>query len=203
MKPLRAVILLSFLILFAFEIHADLDTLVSECESCHGPQGASGNNDIPIIGGQSADYILTSLRNYQVWSRPCIKSARRYGDTTLPITDMCKVTGDLEPADLEALAGHFSSLPFVPAVQEFDTVKAAEGNQLHAAQCEYCHTEGGRVPGRGPRLAGQWMNYLKVGMKYIPTGEHLVPPSMEKKIVQLTEHELDALMNYYASQQGR
>ena len=87
----------------------------------------------------------------------------------------------------------------MPAVQEFDPEAAAAGEKLHAERCAECHLEGGTKPGRGPIIAGQWTEYLREGMKYIPTGEHLVPPIMEREIVELTDADLDALMNYYAS----
>jgi len=60
---------------------------------------------------------------------------------------------------------------------------------------------GGKTAGRAPRLAGQWVPYLKSTLKYIPTGEHLVPPMMERKITDFSAEEINALMNYYASQQ--
>ncbi len=181
----------------------DIDTLIAtECEGCHGPAGVSGNPDIPSIGGQSADYILVSLGAYQEWGRPCVKSAYRYGDTTRPVSNMCKVTENLTEEDFKALSAHFSALPWVPARQEFDPAGAAVGAELHETLCENCHTGGGSGPGIGPKLAGQWTVYLREGLKYVPTGEHLVPPLMENKIIELSDDELDALMNFYASQQA-
>ena len=45
---------------------ADLEALKKECDSCHGPQGASTDNDVPIIGGQPSKYIADSLALYQI-----------------------------------------------------------------------------------------------------------------------------------------
>ena len=50
-------------------------------------------------------------------------------------------------------------------------------------------------------MAGQWIPYLRVSLKYVPTGEHLVPPRMEKEVTALSAEDLDSLMNFYASQQ--
>lgn len=178
---------------------ADLESQIAQCEDCHGPNGISGHADMPTIAGQSEEFILDTLAAYQVWDRPCVKSAWRYGDTSRPVTTMCAVTEPLTDEDFKAIAAHFAALPFIPAVQEYDAEAAAKGEQLHAERCESCHVEGGTKPGRGPILAGQWTEYLREGMKYIPTGEHLVPPAMERKIVELTDADLDALMNFYAS----
>jgi cytochrome c553 len=96
--------------------------------------------------------------------------------------------------------------PFNPfrtgvAKQAFDPALAAEGATLQQEQCESCHEQGGVVAGRGPRLAGQWMPYLKSSLKFVPTGEHLVPPAMEKKVAGETDTEINAILNFYASQQ--
>jgi sulfide dehydrogenase cytochrome subunit len=180
---------------------ADLETLVTECEACHGPNGISGHADMPTIAGQSQEFLFETLKAYQVWDRPCVKSAYRYGDTSRPVTTMCAVTETLTDAEMTAVSAHFAALPFVPAAQEFDPEAAAVGEKLHAERCAECHLEGGAKAGRGPIIAGQWTDYLREGMKYIPTGEHLVPPIMEREIAELTDAELDALMNYYASRQ--
>jgi cytochrome c553 len=56
--------------------------------------------------------------------------------------------------------------------------------------------------GRGPRLAGQWKPYLKSTLKFVPTGEHLVPPMMERKLSEFTQEEINQLLDFYASQQN-
>jgi len=156
---------------------------------------------MPTIGGQSPDYIDDTLHSFQVWSRPCVKSLYRSGDTSRPKTDMCKITSGLSDEDITALSNHYGGLPFVPARQEFDASQVAAGAALHEQSCESCHEQGGSVAGRGPRLAGQWLPYMRSTLKYVPTGEHQVPPMMERGLGKFSSEEIDALMNYYASQQ--
>lgn len=179
----------------------DIEALTAECESCHGADGVSSHSDVPSIGGQSKDYLDDSLHSYQVWGRPCIKSLYRQGDTSRPKTDMCKIASGLSDEDIEALSSLYSEKPFVAAKQEFDPEKVAAGAALHEKYCESCHDNGGSQAGRGPRLAGQWTPYLKATLKFVPTGEHLVPPMMERKIGDFSDEELNALMDFYASQQ--
>ena len=179
----------------------NVSALAAGCEACHGSQGVSAHPDVPTIAGQSAGYLQKTLSAYQRWDRPCIKSRYRGGDTSRPRTDMCQITEDMSSADIEALANHYSALPFKAAQQDFDPALAAAGSALHETHCEGCHAQGGKVAGRGPRIAGQWIPYLRVSLKYVPTGEHLVPPRMEKGITGLSAEELDSLMNFYASQQ--
>ena len=180
---------------------ADVSELLTQCQDCHGPGGISSYDDVPTIAGQNASFIEKTLRSYQVWGRPCIKSEYRHGDTSRPRTDMCQVAEGLTSEDIKAVSEHFASLPFKPAVQPFDAAQAERGKALHAERCELCHEQGGTIPDRGPRLAGQWLPYLRKSLNFVPTGEHLVPPAMESAVVDLGPDDVDALMNFYASQQ--
>jgi sulfide dehydrogenase cytochrome subunit len=178
-----------------------IDELVVMCESCHGPAGVSQHADVPTIAGQTEAFLEKALRTYQVWGRPCIKSAYRHGDTERARTDMCAIAEGLTSEDIRALAAHYANQAFVPAEQPFDPNLAATGKGLHETHCETCHHDGGSRAGRGPRLAGQWTTYLRTSLRFVPTGEHLVPPAMELSVNELSADEVDALMNYYASQQ--
>lgn len=181
----------------------DIGELAAQCDDCHGPRGASPNSDVPIIGGQSAEYISNSLESFQDWGRPCVHSKYRFGDTSRPKTDMCKIAGGLTSEDIAALGTYYSGLPFIPAQQEFDPALVESGAALQEQHCESCHEQGGKGGGnRGPRLAGQWTPYLKATLKFVPTGEHLVPPAMEKTIGGFGDDELTAILSFYASQQN-
>ena len=72
---------------------------------------------------------------------------------------------------------------------------------MHEEHCEQCHEQGGTVADLGPRLAGQWLPYLRTSLKFVPTGEHLVPPAMESVVTGLGLDDIDAILQYYASQQ--
>ena len=182
-------------------VAADIDSLKADCEACHGPNGISAHPDIPIIAGQTAKFLAKTLRGFQMWDRPCVKSEYPGGPKAGQKTDMCKVAGALGDADIKALADWYASKPFVPAKQEFDPALAAAGEALHAEHCESCHEQGGKVPDRGPRLAGQWTDYMAATVKFVPTGEHMVPPMMERRVMDFSKEEITQLMNYYASQQ--
>lgn len=180
---------------------ADIENLKTECESCHGADGNSVHADVPIIAGQTPEFLSKSLRSFQRWDRPCIKSAYRSGDSSGKKTDMCQVAGKLGNEVITALAEHYSKQAFRPAQQPFDATLASEGAALHEQFCEKCHQNGGRTAGRGPRMAGQWTDYLSATLKYVPTGEHLVPPMMERTVADFAPEDIEKLMNFYASQQ--
>jgi len=169
------------------------------CDGCHGPQGVSTDKDVPTIAGQSPEFLAGALDSFQAWGRPCRKSAYRHGDTSRPATTMCEIAAGLSGDDIQALADYYGQQTFVAAEQDFDAARATAGEALYP-QCESCHPQGGKVSGRGPILAGQWMPYLKTAARQSLTGEHLVPPLMEKGLSEFSDEELDAVMNFFASQ---
>jgi sulfide dehydrogenase cytochrome subunit len=179
----------------------EFQSLLLECESCHGPLGASTENDIPIIGGQSVKLISKALREFQYGERPCKRTTRRSGEDQDSKTDMCQVAASLDDADIEKLGQHFGSQTFQPARQEFDQAKAVAGASLHELYCVTCHLAGGSEAGFGGRLAGQWMPYLETSIGQIRSGEWLIPPMMEQKLSSFSDEEIQSLLNYYASQQ--
>jgi len=201
MKYAQICLLILVLILSFSVFSAEIETLAGDCDSCHGPQGVSSESDMPTIAGQTAAYTQSPMRPYQIWGRPCIKSAYRHGDTSKPVTTMCKIAEDLDDQQIDALGQHYEAQKFVAARQDFDEAKAAAGGDLHEIHCETCHAMGGTIAGRGPRLAGQWAPYLKAAIRYSSTGEHLVPRVMENRLNDFSAEEIDALLNFYASQQ--
>jgi sulfide dehydrogenase cytochrome subunit len=111
------------------------------------------------------------------------------------------IADGLDDQEIEALGQHYEAQKFIAARQQFDQAKAAAGGDLHEIHCETCHAIGGSIAGRNPRLAGQWAPYLQAAIRQTSTGEHLVPPIMEKRLNDFSSEEIDALVNFYASQQ--
>lgn len=202
MKHLRRIAALAALAAASTQA-ANLDTLVKGCDDCHGRNGVSEHSDVPTIAGGSPGILGDYLLSYQEASRPCPKSKYRQGDTGRPETDMCAIAGKLSNADIEALAGHYSAKPFVPAKQAFDAAKAAIGKKLHARDCEKCHTGGGRdADADAGILAGQWMPYLQQAMDSFVSGERPMPKKMKEKVSKLGPGDIDALIHYYGSLQN-
>jgi sulfide dehydrogenase cytochrome subunit len=181
---------------------ADVSAIVKDCEGCHGNDGVSSSSDVPTIAGISAgvhgDYLLT----YQEKKRPCVKSAYRQGDTARPAVDMCEVTAKLSADEIEQVAAHFAAKPFKHATQTADATKAAAGAKIHARDCEKCHTEkGSDAEADASILAGQWMPYLKQAFEEFKSGKRPESKKMQEKTGKLTAADLDALINFYGSQQ--
>jgi sulfide dehydrogenase cytochrome subunit len=181
---------------------ADVGGLVRQCEDCHGKDGVSRWDDVPTIAGISAPVHGDFLLAYQDKSRPCRASKYRQGDTSRPETDMCAVATKLSAADVEALAGHFAALPFVPAKQPFDAAKAAAGKSLHARDCAKCHANGGRdADDDASILGGQHLKYLQQALADLRSGDREATKKMAEKLNKWTDAEAEAVAHYYASLQ--
>jgi len=189
------------LVLSAPCFSAGVPAAAADCDDCHGPGGVSPYSDIPSIGGQSQKYLIDSLGAFKQRERPCAKSEYRSGETSRPATTMCEIAAGLSREDVDQLADYYGEMEFVAAKQAFDPALAKTGADLHAQNCQSCHPKGGRIPARGPILAGQWMPYLRVAIGQSKGGEHLVPPYMERLLSDFSEAEIDALLNFYASEQ--
>ena len=182
--------------------YADLNAIVNDCEGCHGPKGVSAWSDVPTIAGISPDVHAGYLRTYKEKGRPCTKSEYRQGDTKRAATDMCAVAEKLSDADIDAVAKHFAGQAFVPAKQAVDAAKAAAGGKIHTRDCEKCHTGNGKdVDADASILAGQWMPYLKTAFAQFASGERPQPKKMKEKLSKLSAADIEALANFYGSQQ--
>ena len=88
------------------------------------------------------------------------------------------------------------------AKQTFNAAQVATGKKIHDLACEKCHADGGSsTDDDAGVLAGQWMPYLKASMEEFMSGKRPIPEKMKPKVEKLKPAEIEALLNYYASQQ--
>lgn len=179
---------------------AAVEEMAKECDACHGPKGISLSQAIPTIGGLPAVNLGEQMRTY-LEGRPAKRVNRVSGDTS-KAGDMTQVMKSLSDAQIDALAAYYAALPFVPAKQPFDGAKAAAGKALHQAKCEKCHTGGGRNPDdESSLLGGQMKEYLLYSLHEFREGKRDVDKSMNKALAAMSEADLAALAEYYASLQ--
>ena len=186
----------------AISFAGELPEYITSCADCHGKNGLSTESDIPIIAGASAVFLAESLQAYKEKIRIAVETKYRHGDTARPATDMQKLSKDLTEEQIEEIAGHFAALPFVPAKQEFDAALADKGAKTHKTRCKKCHEDGGSsVDDDSGILAGQWTPYLREALKLYRSGERTMQKKMKVKVDKLKDEQVEALLNYYASQQ--
>jgi sulfide dehydrogenase cytochrome subunit len=180
----------------------NLESSIEGCESCHGKDGASEHEEMPVIGGMSAFYLDAQLRAYQDGYRPCVEIEYPEGPKKGEITDMCKEVKGLTGSEIENIAAYFSEKPFVSPEQEFDSALARTGQGIHDQHCRKCHSEGGGLAfDDAGILAGQWRPYLKHAFVEYREGERWQPEKMQPKIEALSEADIEALIEYYVSQE--
>lgn len=181
---------------------ADVAKLADACAECHGKNGASTEPEVPIIGGLSEGYIVENMKAYRNEKRACPEVKYPAGAKKGQATDMCKIAKEVNEEDTKAVAQHFAAQKFVPAKQPFDAAKAKKGEKLHELHCDKCHSEGGKVSDEDSGiLAGQWKPYLEHTFKEFQDGKRAMPKKMKPKMDKLKAADVEALIEYYASQQ--
>ena len=161
--------------------------LLQKCTICHGDEGISDEAAYPSIAGLPVELQVDALEAYKKGTRDCG-----------PVPFMCKVTQELTDAEIVELAEHFAAFPFKPAEQPFDPALVEKGRQLHEDYCEVCH---GDSPADAEKsiLHGQWSEYLRYSLTQYRGGHRKQPPSMRRQTEQLSDADIDALINGYAS----
>ena len=102
----------------------------------------------------------------------------------------------------EAVADRYSAMSFVAAKQNFDAELAAAGKSKHDDACERCHSEGGsNAEDEAGILTGQWLPYLQTAFDEYASGDREQLEKMKVAMDELSDADVQALLNYYASQQ--
>ena len=189
---LMSTAVLSICYLFTCCAAADVDRaemLSSGCAGCHGTDGVSRGDGVPTIAGLDKRYFLRVMRQF--------KSDERAS------TIMGRLAKAYGLSDLRAMATHFSTKRWVNASAMIQPTTVAQGQRLHNKLCEDCHERGGRFQDHEvPRLAGQWPAYLYIQLLDYrdPTRRMPQPAKMRRRVEKLSEAELGALSQFYASQ---
>jgi len=171
---------------------ASADMLANNCQGCHGTNGASKGPASPTIAGLSKDYFIEVMEGF--------------ASGEVHSTIMGRLAQGYTKEEIEQLANHYAGLPFVKAVQNFDAGQVQDGAKLHDKYCEKCHADGGTsAEDDAGVLAGQWTQYVKWQLDDFQAGHREAPKKMAKQVEKMLEKEgsagIDALLNYYASQQ--
>ena len=175
--------------------------VIQGCEDCHGANGISTAQTVPSIAHISASVQSDALKAYKAKSRPCTKVNYTRGDTKRE-GDMCTVAKDLSDAQITDLAAYYSAKPYSAMKQPFDSAKAASGKAIHASACKDCHSSGGTDPSDDAGiLAGQPLGWMKSALAEFRKGTIDQPKKMKAAMGKLSDADLEALANYYASEQ--
>lgn len=166
------------------------------CASCHNDNGVTTDPNIPTIAGVGGFFLENQFAVFAESARPCVADA--FADDAAD--DHCALVSGISEDDRMALAEYYGEMSFEPFEQEFDAALAEQGGSIHAASCDRCHTASGSEPfDDAGILAGQPIPYLIEQFKHYKAGERWQPESMAE-VMQLSEDEMKALANFYASE---
>lgn len=194
---LRRFIFFPLLVATAATSADDFVNLVRSCEACHGKDGNSTMPDVPIIAGFSYEGFLNTIDVFRENERIALKF-HKPGE---PETVMNEIAKGLSDEEVLNLADYFSKRDFKPAQQSVNTELARRGEVIHKRSCERCHTDNGAHPVEDAAiLAGQWTPYLRRQFDNFLSGKRMVPRSMLRRIKKLSEDDIEALLNFYASE---
>tara|TARA_R110001592_G_scaffold68269_2_gene209122 strand:- start:2594 stop:3175 length:582 start_codon:yes stop_codon:yes gene_type:complete len=165
------------------------EELIESCNHCHD----GVKQDIPVINGISAFALETSLLAYVEDAR----KARPHEDE-----DMKSIMKKLSDVEFKKIIDHYPSQEFIPVKQAFNAELATKGKILHESYCSRCHTEGGSLADDDSGiLSGQWKNYLIEEMNNYKNGSRIGDKKMTVVTKSLSDEHIQALAEYYASQQ--
>ena len=177
------------------------ETKIAMCIGCHGIKGYQASfpevYKVPMISGQSASYIVSSLMAYQK------------GDRKHPT--MRSVAASLTAKDMADIAAYYETHgkdDSVTLPEKASEPSASTAALLAKGACASCHGANlnkPMVPGY-PKIAGQYKDYLYVSLKsYKQDGQSTWGRSngvMGGIAKQFTLAELKQLSAYVSSQQG-
>jgi sulfide dehydrogenase cytochrome subunit len=171
---------------------ASASMLGNTCAGCHGSDGASSGPASPTIAGLSKDYFVETMQGF--------------ASDEIPSTIMGRIAKGYSDEEFKLMADYFGNKPFVKAKQSYDAALAEEGAKLHEKYCEKCHGDGGQsAEDDAGVLAGQWTPYVTWTLADYKAGDREASKKMKKKLQTMLDRKgnkgLDALINYYASQQ--
>jgi cytochrome c553 len=123
-------------------------TRVITCSACHGVNGNSKSDAMPIIAGMDAAYFKKQVQAYAANARPSPEMG-----------PYAKQILDVGP---DAVAAFFAAQPMEPTPIKVDAVAVARG-RVASAPCAACHAANGKGdPVKGiPSLTGQPPGYLR------------------------------------------
>lgn len=121
---------------------------VVTCAACHGVNGNSKSDSMPIIAGMDAAYFKKQVQSYAANARP----SPEMGPYAKQILDI----------GVDAVAAYFAAQRMEPSAIKVDAA-AVERGRAASAPCVICHGPAGKGDlAKGiPSLAGQPPGYLR------------------------------------------
>jgi len=163
---------------------------VITCTACHGANGNSSSDMMPIIAGLDPAYFKRQIESYAAGRRPS--------------PEMEPYAKQIQFLGLDQIAAYFAAQKRLPTPIRFSAEAAAKGKAI-AAQCAICHGPDGKGEAARliPGIAGQPPGYLVQQMLLFKadTRDPGVPMLAAKKALMrlVPDSQFPELAAYYSS----
>ncbi|HUI95058.1 MAG TPA: c-type cytochrome [Xanthobacteraceae bacterium] len=157
------------------------------CLACHGEKGQSTHPEVPSLGAQQKDYVLTQLYMFREKLRN--------------VALMNEMAKGLSDDDLRAIAESIAKLPPPPpAAGGDDAARIARAKALvDGNRCNSCHASNFAGQDQVPRLAGQREDYLVKALREYKSGARPgYDPAMASVVAPLQDRDFVDLAYYLA-----
>lgn len=170
--------------------------MADTCAGCHGTDGKSAGPAIPNLAGMSATYFTDAMLAFKA-----LPKGETHAEDARPATIMNRIAKGYSDEQIEAMGEYFASLPVHTADVPHDAAKAEAGQAIYEDACSVCHDESGALPDDDAGiLAGQWLPWLQYSVADFKAGHRDQPKKMAKELGKLSDADVDAVLNYFASQ---
>lgn len=170
--------------------------MADTCAGCHGTDGKSVGPAIPNLAGISPSYFNDSMVGFKA-----LDKKMNHAEDARPATIMHRIAKGYTDEQIEVMGEYFAALPVYKADVPHDAAKAAAGEKLYDKRCSKCHDESGSLPDDDAGiLAGQWLPWLEYSIADFQNGHREQPKKMKKALKKLSDAEIEAVLNYFASQ---
>lgn len=159
------------------------------CAGCHAIPGYSNafpRFQVPKLGGQHADYLLSSLKAYA-------RGERKH-------ESMNGTAMSLSEADMLDISAFLSQIKFSKNIDQNEAFGDSVLGKKKAGNCASCHGKKGKSASPGfPHLIGQYENYLIHALQQYRDGKR-TNPMMTGMTAALSDEEIENIAAFYASQ---
>ena len=143
----------------------------------------------------STNYSATDVLNIRV------SVMQEYAEDDRYSTIMGRIARGYTKEEIALMADHFAGKKYMSTTQNLDAAKVAAGGELYQKNCGKCHDENGALADDDSGiLASQWLPYLQYSMEDFQADKRSMPKKMKKKVKKLSAAEIEALLQFFASQ---
>ncbi|MEE9345155.1 MAG: cytochrome c [Methylococcales bacterium] len=159
------------------------------CAGCHAIPGYSNafpRFQVPKLGGQHADFLLSALKAY--------KSGERKHDS------MKGTAMSLSEEDMLDISAYLAQTKFSENIDQNEVFGDPVEGKKKAKNCASCHGNKGKSASPGfPHLIGQYENYLIHALQQYKNGQR-TNPMMTGMVAALSDEDIENIAAFYASQ---